>query len=68
MKLAQIRSLARQHGIKVGHMNKTQLVRAIQKQEGNFDCFATAVDNYCDQEDCIWREDCFTLARRSHDA
>ena len=31
-----------------------------QKNEGNFDCFATA-DNYCDQVQCKYRRWCLKL-------
>jgi len=33
--------------------------RLIQRTEGNFDCFGTAVDGVCDQEGCLWRRTCF---------
>lgn len=33
--------------------------RMIQRTEGNFDCFGTAVDGMCDQEGCLWRRTCF---------
>ena len=59
MKLEQVRSIAKAHSIKPGHLSKTELIRAIQNGEGNFDCFATAYDGECDQAGCLWREDCF---------
>jgi hypothetical protein len=34
-----------------------ELIRRIQRAEGNFDCFGTAID-YCDQSQCCFREDC----------
>ncbi|MBE0568964.1 MAG: hypothetical protein IH577_04745 [Deltaproteobacteria bacterium] len=34
------------------------LIHAIQRTEGNFDCFGTARDGACDQENCKWREAC----------
>ena len=36
-----------------------EVIRAIQRAEGNFDCYGTAVEGECDQEECLWREDCF---------
>ena len=33
-------------------------VRCPLKHEGNFDCFGSAYEGYCDQYDCSWREDC----------
>ena len=37
---------------------KIELVREIQKAEGNIPCFATERANNCDEKNCIWREDC----------
>ena len=62
MKMDDIREIARQLGIKPGKLNKTQLVQSIQRQEGNFDCFASAANGECDQLGCNWREDCFATA------
>jgi hypothetical protein len=60
--IQQVREKARSFGLKVGKSKKIELIKDIQKVEGNFDCFATAVSGYCDQADCSWREDCFVLA------
>jgi hypothetical protein len=43
-------------------MTLLEFTRAIQRAEGNFDCFGTAVDGYCDQDRCKWREDCFAVS------
>jgi hypothetical protein len=64
MKLEDIRSIAESHSIKTGHLSKAALIKAIQTDEGNFDCFATAYSGECDQANCIWREDCFEAARK----
>jgi len=64
MNVQEIRQIATQIGIKPGKLNKTRLVQTIQRQEGNFDCFATANNGQCDQEACLWRKDCFTLAKK----
>lgn len=58
MKITEIKKLATKMGLKVSpRMNKTELIRQIQRAEGNFACFATAKD-YCDQYRCLWRENC----------
>ncbi len=62
MKMQLVRSKAREIGIRPGKLNKLNLIRRIQQTEGNFDCFGTAVDGYCDQADCLWREDCLKLS------
>jgi hypothetical protein len=57
MKIAEVKERARDVKAKVRGMNKTKMIRAIQAAEGNYPCFKTAKD-YCDQHDCLWREDC----------
>lgn len=62
MKLEEVRNIAKQHSIKPNHLSKSELIKTIQTQEGNFDCFATATSGECDQVNCLWREDCFDSA------
>lgn len=57
MKMTDIQSKAKSLGIKPGKMKKTELVRAIQTQEGNNTCFQTGNDS-CPETNCCWREDC----------
>lgn len=61
MKMPEIRSKAQRLGIKPGKMNKSDLIRAIQMQEGNTPCFGTTMSP-CDQEACCWRADCLAMA------
>lgn len=68
MKMDKIRGLARNIGLKPGKLNKTMLVRNIQRVEGSFDCFATASNGECDQSGCLWREDCFFTVKRDRAA
>lgn len=63
MKMEEVRSIAKAHHIKSAHISKRDLIKSIQIDEGNFDCFATAYSGECDQANCIWREDCFGAAR-----
>jgi hypothetical protein len=58
MTMKDIREIAKQKGIKVGKVKKNELIRSIQKAEGNFDCFGTANLGDCTQVDCMWRSDC----------
>jgi len=62
MNLQEIRKIAKKQGIKPGKLTKLKLIRSIQNREGNFECFATALDGICDQFGCCWREDCFRMA------
>ena len=58
MRLAEIEKKARAVGIKdTWKYSKKDLIKTIQRKEGNFDCFGTAT-NYCDQLACYWRGDC----------
>jgi len=65
MKVQEIRSIARARGIKFAKLSKTDLIRTIQRGEGNFPCFGTAVDGLCDQVNCLWREDCLPAEKKS---
>jgi len=58
MILKEIKEIAKGNGIRVGNMKKDNIIRAIQRAEGNFDCFGTAKAGVCDQADCLWRKDC----------
>lgn len=64
MKVSEIKSIAKHKGLVPGKMKKLDLIRAIQRQEGSFDCFATAYDQQCDQQACTWQDDCFATAKR----
>jgi len=59
MKLKQVSAIAKTQSIHPGKLSKTELVKTIQKSEGNFDCYATAYGGACDQAGCSWREDCY---------
>jgi len=64
MRFSEIEKKARSLGIKdAWNYSKKELIRAIQRKEGNFDCFGKAV-NYCDQLQCFWREDCLGLSKQ----
>ena len=64
MQMQEIRGIAKEYGLKTARMSKVNLVREIQAVEGNFACFATATDGYCDQDGCIWRKDCLSAAKK----
>jgi hypothetical protein len=60
MKIRNIREIAKKKGIDPEAMNKTELIRTIQRVEGYSECFATKNINQCEQLDCLWRGDCIT--------
>lgn len=62
MTLKEVKGIAKSKGIKiVGNMKKENIIRAIQRAEGNFDCFGTAKNGICDQVNCLWMEDCLKI-------
>lgn len=64
MKVEEIRLIAKQKGVLPGHLKKMDLIHRVQVQEGNFDCFGSAVDGVCSQWDCLWRADCLGMATK----
>ena len=59
MNMNDVRTLAKNHGVKIPRAaKKAELIQLIQRAEGNWDCFGTAVDGHCDQMGCAWRSDC----------
>ena len=58
MNMQDLRKRAKAMGINPNKMNKADLIRAIQRAEGNIDCFATARVEDCGELGCLWRTDC----------
>lgn len=58
MNLKELREMTKIYGIKASKMKKDELIKALQRAEGNFDCFGSALSGDCSQEDCLWRSDC----------
>jgi len=62
MKWRQIQTKGKELELNTTGMKKAELIRSIQKAEGNFDCFGTAED-YCDQWECCFRSLCLKNKR-----
>lgn len=60
MKLQEIKAIAKGKGVKNINIKKADLIRAIQKAEGNSECFGSMSLSKCNQINCLWREDCHT--------
>ena len=58
MLMKEIKEIAKKTGVSPARMKKMDLIRAIQRAEGNSDCFATTHVNVCGQMNCLWRDDC----------
>jgi len=65
MTIHEIRKIAKNYGVKTSRQSKINIIREIQRQEGNFDCFATASGGVCDQDKCKWRDDCLQSQKKS---
>ncbi len=60
MKIQEIRRIAKGMGINSFGATKIDLIRRIQRTEGNSDCYATPSVSTCGQSGCAWRDDCAT--------
>ena len=60
MNLTEIKTIAKAQGSNARNLKKTDLIRTIQKTEGNFDCdcYGSEKSGFCDQMNCLWRADC----------
>lgn len=57
MKMPDIKKKAQAVGVNPAKFKKADLIRAIQKAEGNNACFGSGT-SACPYMDCCWREDC----------
>jgi hypothetical protein len=64
MNQQQLVKIAKQHAIRPVGLKRPEIVRAIQRAENNFDCYASACHGECDQAECLWRDTCFADAHR----
>jgi hypothetical protein len=63
MKIQEIRAKAKSLGLRgTFGLSKTELIRRIQRAEGNFDCFGKAM-GFCDQVQCCFRTDCLSPSK-----
>ena len=59
MKIQEIRTMAKKLGVNSFGKKKPELIREIQRKEGNFDCYGRA-ENFCDQMECLFRAICIS--------
>lgn len=64
MTMKEILAIAKRYGLEAGGLSKVDLIKSIQRQEHNYDCFATADQGECNQANCCWRQDCFESATK----
>ncbi|MBM4272678.1 MAG: SAP domain-containing protein [Deltaproteobacteria bacterium] len=65
MKFKEIQLMAKDMGISTFRMKKTDVIRAIQREENNIDCFGTSRVEHCGEQGCLWRNDCVDMNERS---
>jgi hypothetical protein len=59
MKIAAVRQRAYAMGLTgISRIKKGELIRTIQRQEGNRPCFGAEWRFSCEHLACCWREDC----------
>ena len=61
MRFQEIRKVAKGMDINTYRMKKTDIIRVIQKTEGNIDCYGTARVESCQEQMCLWKNDCLSL-------
>ena len=61
MRLHEIQKMAKGMGVKTYKTKKTELIRMIQREENNIDCYGTDRVGYCQEDSCWWRTDCLAL-------
>ena len=61
MNFNEIKRIAKGMGINTFGMKKLDVVRAIQREENNIDCYGTQRVNTCHEDACLWRNDCISL-------
>lgn len=61
MKFNEIQKMAKTMGINTFRMNKAGMIRTIQRVENNIECYGSLRVNYCQETECLWRDDCLAL-------
>jgi hypothetical protein len=61
MKFNEIRNMAKGMGINTYGMKTTDVIRSIQRAENNNECYGTQRVDMCDEDACLWRNDCISL-------
>ena len=62
----ELLKLAKKLHVPASGLSSIELIRKLQQSEGNFDCFARASEGFCDQEACLWRDDCLQSSPSCH--
>jgi len=61
MDFKEIRKQAKNMGINLFQKNKMEIIRSIQREENNIDCYGRPRVEFCQEQACLWRNDCLSL-------
>jgi hypothetical protein len=64
MKFNDVRKMAKDMNLNTYRMKKKDVIRAIQRLEGNPECYGTPTVAFCNEDSCLWRSDCLALAHQ----
>ena len=64
MKINDVRKRAKELNINTYGMKKPDMIRSIQRAEGNIPCFGTPRVPECNEPECLWRPDCEGMWQR----
>ena len=66
MKINDVRKMAKRMNVNTYRMKKEGIIRAIQQAEKNMACFATERVTICNEDKCLWRDDCLSRNISAH--
>jgi hypothetical protein len=67
MNFNEIRTKAKGMSINTYRMKKTEVIRSIQRAENNIDCYATPRAKHCNEDACLWRNDCLAQKEKENE-
>lgn len=64
MDIKRIRKIAKEKNVDTKGMDKRDIIQSIQRVENNYQCFGTDRMEYCNEQECLWREDCLAQNKK----
>ena len=61
MRFQDLRKMANDMDINTYKMKKVDIIHAIQTAENNIDCYGTERVDSCQEQACLWKNDCLSL-------
>ena len=58
MTIRQLKEIAKTRGLIIRNMKEENIIRILQRAEGNAECFRNAKGEACNQHICLWRSMC----------